>query len=96
VLSSLGSFTAGDIICYAIDLDNAKAWVRKNNANWNNSGTANPATNTGGLNLRTATVPSYAPSIAFGNTGSLSGDNATGNFGQTAYAFTPPSGFVNW
>lgn len=93
VLSSLGSFTAGDVVCFAIDLTNLKAWIRKNNGNWNNSGTANPATNTGGLTL---TAASYAPSIAFGNTGSVSGDNATANFGQIAYAFPPPSGFGNW
>jgi hypothetical protein len=45
------SYTTGDTICFALDKDNNKLWVRKNGGNWNNSGTDNPATNTGGYTI---------------------------------------------
>ena len=41
--TSIG-FGAGDILHFAIDIDNDLAWFRLNAGNWNNSGTANPAT----------------------------------------------------
>lgn len=43
--------TNGDYICIAVDTDNARAWFRVNVGTWNNSGTANPATNTGGIDI---------------------------------------------
>ena len=45
------SYTTGDTISFALDKDNNKLWVRKNGGNWNNSGSDNPATNTGGYTI---------------------------------------------
>jgi hypothetical protein len=89
----IGAAAPGDVTGIAIDLDNRKAWFRRNGGNWNASGTANPATNVGGVTIGSG---SFAPSIAFGSGSSTVGDNVTGNFGQSAYAFSPPSGFGNW
>jgi hypothetical protein len=50
---SLGARSSGDVIAIAIDLDNRKIWFKKVNAtagNWNNNGSADPATNVGGPN----------------------------------------------
>lgn len=45
------AFVSGDIVCVAADLPNNTIWFRKNGDLWNNSSTADPATNTGGINM---------------------------------------------
>jgi len=87
------SFTAGDVIGIATDLDNHRIWFRKSAGNWNNSGTANPATNTGGFTLASGL---FGPAVSLGNTGSVAGDGFTMNCGQVSYANAAPSGFGNW
>lgn len=76
---------------YAIDLDNFMLWARPNGGNWNGSGTANPATNTGGLNIASIAHGGMYPYCAMG----ASGDNVTFNFDGvgTAFTGTVPSGF---
>jgi len=89
---SLGSsFAVADKACFAIDLTARLGWVRKNGGNWNGSGTADPATGTGGFTIGSG---SFAPAIGFASFSTNA--NMTGNFGQTAYANTAPSGFGNW
>jgi len=90
-LVALGAFANGDIAGIAIDLGANLIWCRKNAGNWNASGTANPATATGGLSF---TAASYAPAAAwFAN---AVNDAYTINVGATAYANAAPSGFGNW
>jgi hypothetical protein len=48
-LSTIETYTAGDIIYVAVDKVNGKVWFKKNSGNWNNNASANPATNTGGI-----------------------------------------------
>lgn len=86
------SYASGDVICFAIDLGVRHAWARKNGGNWNNSGTANPATDTGGVTLY-ATV-GFSPAVGFGGGSQQTGDAFTGNFGATAFAQSVPSGFT--
>ncbi|UQR65096.1 hypothetical protein LRP30_07525 [Bradyrhizobium sp. C-145] len=62
--SSLGSISSGTLIGMAIDFTNSTGWFRKATGNWNGSGTANPATNTGGINI-SALFPSSAAFAAF-------------------------------
>lgn len=92
---SLGSLVAGNTISVAVDLDARLGWMRlAPTGNWNGSGTANPATGVGGINLAAAALgdgfDAY-PLAAFGATS----DAATGNFGGTAFAGTVPSGFTS-
>jgi hypothetical protein len=94
VVATYSAYAQGDVICIAVDLDAKKVWFRVNGGNWNNSGTDNPATNTGGLAFGLGfdlDYPVYA-SVE----GEVNTDAWTANFGATAYAQTPPSGFVNW
>jgi hypothetical protein len=87
--SSLGGRSVGDKISVAVDLDNRTIWFRvAPSGNWNGSGTADPATNVGGV-----TIPAGAmlPAFCF-NTATTSG---TGNFGATAFTGTVPSGFTS-
>jgi hypothetical protein len=82
----------GGIYCFAFDLVNSRAWVRLNNGNWNGSGTADPATNVGGVNI-SALFPTNA-AFACVTTGQSLDPLTTTNFGATAFSFAIPSGFV--
>jgi len=87
--SPLGAYTSGGVLCFAVDLVNNQLWVRLNNGNWNASGSADPSTNTGGLNISglfAATTASPAAALA------TTGVTVTANFGA-AFTYTKPSGF---
>jgi hypothetical protein len=89
---TLGSIVTGDVVGAAIDLDNRKAWFRKNGGNWNGLaiGSENPATNTGGVTIVSG---SFAPAVAFNW---ANGDAMTANFGAITFAAAAPSGFTTW
>jgi hypothetical protein len=82
---------AGQTACVAIDFDHSTIWVRNNSGNWNGSGTANPATNTGGFGVSTLFSSGGYPVFACGSAAS-----AVVNFGASAFTFTVPSGFSAW
>ena len=65
----------------------------QNGGLWNNSPTATPG-GTGGITIGTYQM---TPVIGFGGVpaGSI-GDNATANFGQSAFRDPAPAGFLNW
>jgi hypothetical protein len=83
----------GAVICFAIDLVNSRGWIRNGAGNWNNSGTANPATNTGGINIATLFPTNAAYAVVASNFPSVS-PMVTANFGATTFAQTVPSGFT--
>lgn len=84
---------AAKTLCMSINLTAMRAWLRLNGTgNYNNNGTADPATNTGGLDI-SAVFGSNAAFLLFccnGN-GSNVTINATGPF-----TYTVPSGFSAW
>jgi hypothetical protein len=87
----LGSVASGTV-CFAIDLTNSRFWTRINAGNWNASGTANPATNTGGVNIAALTSsPIYACTTLTSATSAN-----TANFGGSTFQQAIPSGFVAW
>jgi hypothetical protein len=86
--SNMGAIGGGSPYGVAVDLDNRKIWFRiAPSGNWNNSGTANPATNTGGWTLMAGSIVPYFPMASIG-------DVITANFGATAFSGTVPSGFT--
>jgi hypothetical protein len=88
---NIGAIGAGDVLCVSVKTASGKVFLRKNAGNWNGSGTADPVTNTGGLDYAGAGLASrITPAACFNNTG----DNVTANFGDTAFAFSVPSGFT--
>lgn len=94
--SSLGARSAGDVIGVAIDLDNRKFWVKKVSGtpgNWNNSGSDDPATNTGGKTIPSGTM---VPFCTFGGAGGSGSDVITLNPGISGLTGTAPSGFSAW
>jgi hypothetical protein len=88
---SIGTNTAP--VCIALDLTNSRIWFRIGGGNWNNSGTANPATNVGGINI-SALFPTNAAFAAV--TVQNTTNTYTVNFGASAFAQTVPSGFTAW
>jgi len=85
-----------DVMSIALDMDNGKMWFRRNAGNWNNSGTANPTTNTGGIDVSSAVGPFY-PAASMLNQGTTLGDHTiTANFGASTFAQSVPSGFTAW
>jgi hypothetical protein len=87
----LGVTAVNDIFGFAIDLTARLAWIRRNGGNWNADVAANPVTGTNGVAIPAG---SMAPMVRFTNQQATAA--FTGNFGQSAFAFTAPSGFGNW
>jgi hypothetical protein len=91
-LTTIQTFTTGDTLGMAVDITNALLWFRTNTGNWNNSGSANPSTGTGGISF--TVTGALFPMFHFERTG----DQGTANFGATTYAHfdSTLTGFLNW
>lgn len=87
---SLGAPAANEVIGIAVDRAANLLWMRKApSGNWNNSGTANPATGVGGRDISSIATGSLMPAFfAFANT-----ENCTANFGVGAFVGLVPAGF---
>ncbi len=83
-----GAHVEGDVVDIAYDRDTGRFWVRRNGGSWNGSGTANPATGTGGH---------YLPLSGAGPTRAAlhldTGQTMSANFGAQDWAYAPPAGF---
>lgn len=86
-VASVASYTTGDTLSFAMDKDNNKLWVRVNGGNWNNSGSDNPATNTGGTTI-SVTGALYPTSFI-----AIEGGSQVGVFQSRRWKYTAPSGF---
>lgn len=103
-VTNIQGWAGGDTLCFAADIPSGLIWFRTNGGNWNNSGSANPATGIGGINFRTGddgasgTAFGIGPGPLFvgGNNGGSSGNTATINLGTSAFAQAVPSGFTSW
>ncbi len=91
----VGTVANGDVLCCALDLTNSRIWWRKNNGSWFGGSTSpgDPASNLLGLNISSLFPTNTAFAAFTANSASCSG---TVNFGDSAFAQTPPTGFVAW
>lgn len=91
VPATITGYTNGDVIGIAVDFAHGTIWRRINGGSWNDSGTANPVTNTGGFTIGVTgdLFPAYC-------THGGGGDQSvtTANFGATSFGTSPPSGFT--
>lgn len=95
VNATAGGAGPNDTMAIEIDFDAQLLWYRASYASqWNNSGTANPATGVGGISF--AAWLTKGPAYYFGLNPFVSGYVQTANFGATAFAVTPSSGFNAW
>jgi hypothetical protein len=89
---SIGARAAGDVIGYAVDLDNRRIWIRPNpGAIWNNNAANDPVTNVGGITIPAGTM---VPFCTFGGASGVAGSSFKANFGASAFAGTVPAGFT--
>jgi len=88
-LSTIQTYVQGDVVCVAVDIANRLVWFRTNGGNWNNSGTANPATGVGGIDYSTMNLGALLPAVGCSITGAVLTGKFTSGFAQTA-----PSGFI--
>jgi beta-glucanase (GH16 family) len=84
------SYTTGQTVRFAFDLNNNRVWGRVGAGPWNNSGTANPSTNIGGIPIpSTVTAFPVVPGIVLF---ALS-DHHVAAFSVAAWTYIPPIGF---
>lgn len=92
-IGTVAAYTSGSIVCVEVDLNNKLLWVRVGSGGtWNNSGTANPATGAGGLNIATVTTTNLYPGVSTG----YGAGAATLNVGATSFNCPVSSGFNSW
>jgi hypothetical protein len=85
--TTIATYTAGDVLGCAIDLDAGEGWFSKNGV----FASGDPVTGTGPHFTFTAGTTIY-PALMFRN----STDELTANFGATAFNTSPPTGFSAW
>jgi hypothetical protein len=89
---ALGTRVNGDVIGVAVDVPNQLIWFRvAPTGNWNASGTAIPATGTGGISIAAITAGGLFGLCCINAAGAI---NVTANFGDSAFFGTTPSGFT--
>ena len=79
----------GTVLCIAVSLPNL-VWFRVGNGSWNGNASADPATGVGGVSLTALTAPLCVAIDAGTNF------DATVNFGQNPFVYSPPALFNNW
>ena len=78
-------------VSVAVDLDAKRIWFRSApSGNWNANATYNPATNVGGVDISALSGPLYPMVTAL-----LASNNATANFGASAFSGAMPAGFTS-
>ncbi len=87
--TAVASYTTADILAAAIDIPNRLVWFRKNGT-WLNGG--DPAAGTGGFSI----AGMASPVFPFAGTWFTNDAEQTANFGATAFAYAPPTGFTAW
>lgn len=87
-----GNMGAGGLLQVAYDADAHLAWVRFQSGNWNGSGTANPGTGAGGVDVSAIDEGGLFPVLIFGT----ANDSAIGAFAVGDLVNAPPSGFLAW
>ena len=85
--SSSLEMSSGCVVCVAVNLTSNLIWVRINNGNWNASGSANPATSTGGASIANRGTTAVSPMV--GSTGTFAA-----NFGASSFTYSVPAGFT--
>lgn len=88
---SLGTRAVNDVIGVAVDFTAGLIWFRVAPSGlWNNSGTADPATGTGGISISALSGALYPVYI-----NGQAADAVTANFGASGFTGSVPSGFTS-
>lgn len=94
-ITTIATFASNNRVSLAVDIDNALIWFRTTSGNWNNNGSADPATGVGGIDLTYAWSGASNmllwPAMMNGSTSAQSLFLLAADFTQTV-----PSGFASW
>ena len=88
--SYYGTFTDGDVLMFALDVDSGKMWLGKNGTWFNNAGGAkspDSGTNPDWTSLPIGSIFAHAANYQ------TTAQNSTLNFGQRPFKYTPPANF---
>jgi hypothetical protein len=95
----INDLTGANVCGLALDVDGLLVWFTTDGIHWNNGGTADPATGTGGIPLTGSSNMGPAIYLAGWLRWGYSGapyDTATLNGGSSTFTFTKPTGFDPW
>lgn len=87
-----GNISGGGILRVAYDAAAHRVWIAFAGGNWNNSGSADPGTGVGGIDVSAWDSGGLFPCFSCGATA----DQCTANFGATTFTYSLPSGYSNW
>jgi hypothetical protein len=93
------NFAAGMTVGIAVDVDARLVWARANLGPWNNNGSADPASGTGGQPLDPVGTLSdgyLGPVVWPAGSVGWPGDAIKFCFGATDFVGSPPTGFTGW
>jgi hypothetical protein len=93
-VTNVGSFGSTGTVAIEIDIDAELVWFSINGGDWNNSGTANPATGTGGISYAAVNSGPWFP-VLYGYP-SASSQATVGIFTNTGLSKAISSGFAAW
>ena len=91
-IATVAGFAQGDTVGMIVDEGTQNIYFRTNGGNWNNSGTANPCTPTGGVSIAAISGGLFS-ATALHNTMGL---QVTADFGAAAYGTPKPACASNW
>jgi hypothetical protein len=91
------AFGSGVTMGFALDADEGKAWVTVNGSDWADSSSGTSGDPTDGSNPTwTQTIGTPVQPLCGDTSGGSFVTLATANFGQSAFAYTPPTGYKAW
>jgi hypothetical protein len=93
--SDIGARTQGDVIGFAVDLDNLKFWCRlvaPTLGDWNGSSSSDPTSPSTGIDIPSGTL---TPFCTFGGTSTGPNNKVTTTFGSVGFVHSPPAGFTH-
>jgi hypothetical protein len=89
-LSTIATYTGGNVIRVAVDWQNLTIWFAVGAGNWNNSALNNPATAVGGIDYSSMTLGAMRPA---GGATFTTNHVLTAAFSSAGWSFSAPSGF---
>jgi hypothetical protein len=96
LVTNLMTAAQGNRIDMATDFVHNLVWFRVNGGNWNNSGTANPATAVGGIDISAVAAAAMGPAITLYGNVDAAPSQITANFGQNVFLGALPAGYTSW
>lgn len=88
-VTTLAAYVSGNVIGVCLDIQNQLIYFAVNGGSWNNNGSANPLTQTGGISLSGLNLAGLLPAVGATTTSPTQSFTAVFTSG---FAYTPPTG----